>query len=214
MSLKYELQSIISGIGRNPEGNLINATAYHLTKGKRASGDPKEIKFTKEQETAQLIHWIKESNFWFDDVDDNRFIARGAEQRVYLDKDVRYVLKLNDSIFYAYWFDYLVSLTIRNYPFPQTAYELKGFHRENGILHAVVKQPFIEITEPTNLLAIQEFLLANGFLLKKSNDYFNQEMGIILEDLHDENVLTNQRALFFIDTIFYLATSPSRNDLQ
>jgi Serine/Threonine/Tyrosine Kinase found in polyvalent proteins len=103
MSLKYELQSIISGIGRNPEGNLINATAYHLAKGKRASGDPKEIKFTKEQETAQLIHWIEKSNFWFDDVDDNRFIARGAEQRVYLDKDVRYVLKLNDSIFYAYW---------------------------------------------------------------------------------------------------------------
>jgi hypothetical protein len=64
------------------------------------------------------------------------------------------------------------------------------------------------------LLAIQEFLLANGFLLKKSNDYFNQEMGIILEDLHDENVLANQGALFFIDTIFYLATSPSRNDLQ
>ena len=32
-------------------------------------------------------------------------------------------------------------------------------------------------------------------------------MGIILEDLHDENVLTNQGALFFIDTIFYLMPS-------
>jgi hypothetical protein len=29
-------------------------------------------------------------------------------------------------------------------------------------------------------------------------------MGIILEDLHDENVLTYNGVLFFIDTVFYL----------
>jgi hypothetical protein len=29
-------------------------------------------------------------------------------------------------------------------------------------------------------------------------------IGVILEDLHDENVLTIKGALYFIDTVFYL----------
>jgi hypothetical protein len=68
----------------------------------------------------------------------------------------------------------------------------------------VVRQPFIEISEPTDTMVVKEFLLANGFQLKKNNDYFNPTARIILEDLHDENVLTNKGVLFFIDTTFYL----------
>ena len=30
------------------------------------------------------------------------------------------------------------------------------------------------------------------------------ELGIILEDLHDENVLTRNEILYFVDTVFYL----------
>ena len=39
---------------------------------------------------------------------------------------------------------------------------------------------------------------------KKYSDYYSKELGIIVEDLHDENVLTNDGVLFFIDTVFYL----------
>ena len=60
----------------------------------------------------------------------------------------------------------------------------------------MVKQPFIEITEQTNLPAVKQFLHDNGFQLKKNNDYFNADAGIILEDLHDENVLTNKGVFF------------------
>jgi parallel beta-helix repeat protein len=70
-----------------------------------------------------------------------------------------------------------------------------------------VKQPFIEITESTNLPSVKEFLNQNGFELIKNNDYFNNKIGIILEDLHDENVLTNNGVLFFIDTVFYIKDS-------
>ena len=207
MSLKYGLQSIISGVGKNSKGDLIEAAAYQLRKSKEASGVSQANKFTKDQEATQLIRWIDESELWFNNVDENRFIARGAEQRVYLDEDVRYVIKLNDSIFYGYWLDYFHNLLVHNFLFPQTAYALIGFYLENKVLHAVVKQPFVQITEPTNPLLVKEFLSANGFQLKKNNDYFNSEVGIILEDLHDENVLTNQGALFFIDTTFYLMPS-------
>ena len=44
---------------------------------------------------------------------------------------------------------------------------------------------------------------SNGFHNIRNNDYKNYELGIIIEDLHDENVLTNHGVLYFIDTVFY-----------
>jgi hypothetical protein len=43
----------------------------------------------------------------------------------------------------------------------------------------------------------------NGFYVKKNNDFINEKFGIIIEDLHEENVLTNNDILFFIDTVIY-----------
>jgi hypothetical protein len=40
--------------------------------------------------------------------------------------------------------------------------------------------------------------------LKYDNDYYNSSLGIILEDLHDENVITQKGVLYFIDTVFYI----------
>jgi hypothetical protein len=79
-----------------------------------------------------------------------------------------------------------------------------GFHTENDNLFAVVEQPFVEVTSTTILEHIKEFLLKNGFSNTRNNDYYNQELGLILEDLHDENVLTKDGLLYFIDTVFYL----------
>ena len=47
----------------------------------------------------------------------------------------------------------------------------------------------------------------NGFQNNRNQDYINTELGIILEDLHDENVLTKNQVLYFIDTVFYLTDS-------
>jgi hypothetical protein len=68
----------------------------------------------------------------------------------------------------------------------------------------VVKQAFVLSTEPTNLENVKVFLLANGFVNTRNNDYYHPDLGLILEDLHDENVLTSNGSLQFIDTVFYL----------
>lgn len=47
-------------------------------------------------------------------------------------------------------------------------------------------------------------MITNGFNNVKNNDYYNPILKIILEDLHDENVLTQNGILFFIDTVFYI----------
>lgn len=72
------------------------------------------------------------------------------------------------------------------------------------MLHAVVKQEFITTTESTDLSVVKQFLAYNGFHNTRNNDYLNPELGIIFEDLHDENVLSSNGVLFFIDTVFYL----------
>ena len=40
-------------------------------------------------------------------------------------------------------------------------------------------------------------LAINGFDNTKRNDYFNVELGIILEDMHDENIIVNSNTLLF-----------------
>lgn len=207
MHTRHELQNIISGLGNNTGKNTIQAAANYLRQSKKAGRNAQEQEFTKEQETAKLISWINEQDLWFNQHDESRFLASGAEQRVYLDQDSRFVYKLNDTIFYQFWLDYFYSLLIHNYFFPSTSYELIGFFQENNVLFAVVKQYYVEMTAVTEVNAIRNLLSENGFIHKKNNDYFNPIIGIILEDLHEENVLTNTDVLFFIDTVFYLDES-------
>ena len=74
----------------------------------------------------------------------------------------------------------------------------------NSVLHPIVEQPHVVSSESVNLNDVKFFLENNGFINNKNNDYINKELGIILEDLHDENVLQNGVVLSFIDTVFYL----------
>ena len=68
----------------------------------------------------------------------------------------------------------------------------------------MVEQPFVKSTEKTDLLIVKKFLENNGFRNTRNHDYFNEELSLILEDLHDENVITQHGMLYFIDTVFYI----------
>jgi hypothetical protein len=100
----------------------------------------------------------------------------------------------------------LHNLLLNNLIFPDTAYQLLGFYREQEIVHAVVEQPFVKATEKTDLSLVKIFLENNGFENTKNHDYYNAALGLILEDLHDENVLTQNGMLYFIDTVFYIVS--------
>jgi hypothetical protein len=95
---------------------------------------------------------------------------------------------------------------LHNYFFEDTAYKLIGFTKDEDILYAVAQQSYVSITRNTDLNKVKAFMNSNGFIYTRNNDYFNPELGIILEDLHDENVLTRNDVLYFIDTVFYLTT--------
>ena len=136
-------------------------------------------------------------------IPEENFIASGAEQRVYITGD-KYVIKLNDTIYYASWEDYFINLLLHNYFFADTAYQLLGFYVSNDILYAVVQQPYIKADIMTDLKKVEDFMAANGFKLTRRHDYENKQLGLIIEDLHDENVLTFGDLLYFIDTVFFI----------
>jgi len=206
MPLKDEIKNIISGTGFVTKGNIIHAVANHIRKSKKASTVPKEKELVKEQEAERILAFARRHEFLLPTINRDRYLAEGAEQKVYFEPDGRHVIKLNDSIFYETWEDYFNSLLLHNYFFPETSYELTGFYHENNKLYAVVKQVYVFANEATDESAINKFMTANGFQSKRNNDYFSKELGIILEDLHDENVLTSNAVLFFIDTVFYLTS--------
>jgi hypothetical protein len=75
------------------------------------------------------------------------------------------------------------------------------------VLQAIIKQPFIISDRLVELSEIKAFLEFNGFQNIRRNDYAHKSYNLILEDMHDENVLVQQNTLFFIDTVFYVNIS-------
>lgn len=201
--LKYELHNVLSGKSEVRFGTALQTVAGYLSDGTPSGSTVENTKHFKEQEEQKLVNFISHNNLWLNNIDFTQYVSEGAEQKVYL-KDTDHVLKLNDSIYYSSWKDYFYNLLIHNYFFADTAYNLLGFTKSDGILYAVIQQPYVSITEHTDLEQVNAFMHLNGFENNRNNDYINAELGIILEDLHDENVLTKDGVLYFIDTVFYL----------
>lgn len=201
--LKDEIYNVLSGKSEVSLGTTIQSITCYLNNGQKASPTIENEKHLKKQEAEKLENYISKNNLWINDIDFSQYVSEGAEQKVYL-RDSEHVLKLNDSIYYSSWKDYFYNLLLHNYFFPDTAYELIGFTKDKDILYAIVKQNYVSITSNTNLEDVKSFLTLNGFDNVRNNDYYNSDLGIILEDLHDENVLTRNDILYFIDTVFYL----------
>ena len=161
----------------------------------------------KEKQAGLLEKYSSEKNLWITDLPgEDRYLTRGGEARVYLHADNKNVIKLNDAIYYATWLEFLNSILLHNLIFENTAYTLLGFAKENNMLYAILKQPFITSDALVELEDIKKLLHFNDFENSKRNDYIHRELGLILEDMHDENVIVNSDTLFFIDTVFYTIT--------
>ncbi len=203
-TIKDELQHIILGNEPSGNSNTLKKIRDFLRENAETSINAQKKQYLKSEEAAKLIAFAESEDLFYNgNINEEHFISAGAEQRVYRYDDFN-VIKTNDSIFYEYWLDYFNSLLLHNYFFPSTVYSFLGFKIIDNRLHAVVKQEFIVASEHTNLAVVKQFLAHNGFQNTRNNDYINPQLGIIFEDLHDENVLSDKGVLFFIDTVFYL----------
>lgn len=200
--LRDELQHVLSAKSSVRFGRTIQSISGHLGNGQGTSEAIEDQKLFKKQEEERLIEFIRTNNLWLNDIDFSQYVSEGAEQRVYL-KDNRHVIKLNDGIYYRCWQEYFQNILLHNYFFSDTAYELLGFVDDANRLYCVVQQNFVSTNEVTDIGHVKSFMSTNGFRNNRNNDYINDDLGIIIEDLHDENVLTKNEVLYFIDTVFY-----------
>ena len=160
----------------------------------------------KEEQARFIAEYCGEHGLWYESrPGEDRYLTRGGEASVYLADDNRQVIKLNDAIYYATWVEFFNSILLHNVLFENTAYELLGFVIEGGVLFAVLQQPFIYSDSLAELGDIRKMLEFNGFTNTRRNDYYHTELGLILEDMHDENVIVNSETLFFIDSVFYVS---------
>lgn len=79
MLLKDELKSIISGIGFVTKGTAIQAVANYLRKSKAAGTTTKEKEPVKEQEAAAILEYAGVNDFFFYNLNKDRYLAEGAE---------------------------------------------------------------------------------------------------------------------------------------
>jgi hypothetical protein len=165
----------------------------------------------KPLEETVLKAWAKKISLWIDDEQAKkiakRYIDEGAEQKVYLKEDGRSVLKINTGIFHGTWLDFFVRLIIHKTLFPSTAYELKGFTEAEEQICAIIEQPGVKVVRGIFKEEADNYLKPLGFINIKNYDYYNKQHGIILEDLHDENVFVGkENNLLFVDPVIYLET--------
>jgi Serine/Threonine/Tyrosine Kinase found in polyvalent proteins len=81
-------------------GNLIQTALIQLRTSKTAGRKIEKPKLvSKENEVEILIQWADKGSFWVDSIKKENYIGEGAEQRVYLDDDGKFVIKTNDDIF-------------------------------------------------------------------------------------------------------------------
>jgi hypothetical protein len=210
MSINHDTRQRLENIVRGTllKGATDNCTAARnlLCASFRTSTTVKKDFEGQSRVKAEQAEFLKQQStqWWVDDLpDEARFLTRGGEAKIYFAPDHRNVTKINDAIYYATWLEFFNSLVIHNLLFVDTTYTFLGFTEQEGSLLAVLKQPYIPSDAPVNLDDVKKLLASNGFLNTKRNDYFNKELGIILEDMHDENIIVNSNTLFFIDTVFY-----------
>ncbi len=187
---------------RLPDGVLTSLYLYLEESSEKRKGEKAYL--SKDEEKELLISYIYNNDLFYNPLPFATYLDEGAEQRVFLQPEMGNVIKLNDAIFYVNWSQYFESLLVHNILFPETAYDFNGFVIINDVLYAVVSQAYIESSSPTSIEAVRALMKENGFIVKKNNDYINNELGLIIEDLHEENVLTREDVLFMIDTIIYL----------
>ena len=174
--LRNELRDLLSRTGKTKQENLIQAIAGYLAAGKTAGEKIEITKLTKQEETKRISEYVTLHHDWDLLIDQSRYIAEGAEQKVYLSEAGNEVIKLNSGIFYYNWTDYLNSLLIHNFFFPATQYTLRGFIKHEDALYAAVQQPYIIADEITDLKNVRVFMEMNSFILKKNNYYYSESL--------------------------------------
>lgn len=162
-------------------------------------GSQRSVREIKKSQDSALEAYAKETGSFIENVKENlgEKIDGGAEQDVYLSKDGDKVVKVNGLTNHNTWEEFWDRINLQNELFPNTGYKLIGFTREGGRLSAVSEQPYID-GDPVQRTELIEDLAKRGFHQVHpegspgQNIFYNEELGVRISDVHEENVIKDQ----------------------
>jgi hypothetical protein len=116
------------------------------------------------------------------------------------------VYKRNNLLYHTSWFEYFHRLVLHNWLFSETQLTFKGLMWVDDELQPVVSQILIEAVRGASQSEVEAEMAQMGFYRRKADNYYNPTLGILVEDLHDENVLVSPKgSLLIFDPVIYLA---------
>ena len=162
-------------------------------------------------EELALKQWSVEKGLWIDEeifLADfgHRKIGAGAEQTVYLHPNGFEVIKANTGTYHGNWLEFFNRLLCHAILFPSTRYTTVGFTFVKGEFAVLIQQQFALLNEGAQRFIVEPFLNSHGYIRTRNDDYYNSALGIVLEDLHDENVFLLEKQILFIDPVIYFET--------
>ncbi len=117
---------------------------------------------------------------------------------------------MNDGAYHGNWLEFFDRIAIHNTLFPETGYILTGFTQRIGFygepkLAAIIERLYFETERGASFDEVKANMALMGFEHLRRDDYYNPETGVIIEDLHDENVFISKRQnLIYIDPAIFL----------
>jgi len=192
-----------------PEDQISEFSNWPDGPQKRAERN-KVAKLIKTQEERALYLWARKNKFLLDNNEfDQQWERDGhkgeAEHEVYYDDKNHQWVKRNNLSYHSSFLEYFHRIALHNAAFPEAPLTLIGFVVKDNHLWPVITQPHVEAERGASQKEVYDHMTSLGFKHLGGDDYYNEETGVRVEDLHDENVLVApDGTLRIVDPVIYL----------
>lgn len=172
-----------------------------------AKQSPQAVRSLKLREAKALRSWAKQERLILSAAGFERQWRRqgrigGQENDVYL--SANRVFKRNNLSFHLSYADFFDRLALHNLLFPGAPLCFEGFIERRSGLWPVMSQPAVRARRGATREDVETFMERLDFKRIRSDDYRHPE-GILVEDLHDENVFIDEEGeVVVIDPVIYL----------
>lgn len=203
-------QRKVGGVSESGDAisTLYDAASYS-GRGNGAATQAGQSGGKKQSLLRALVQRAKEISSWIDDVQTltGTHITSGGENDVFLSKDGKNVIKINDFSYLPEdsenFNDFINRVQTHNELFPEIPLTIIGYTlNSEGKVSVILKQPFVEAVREATDAEIDAFLEDMGFYTDITGNW--TDGNVVIADAKPNNVLVDKNGVLrFIDVIPY-----------